>query len=455
MARIQSANINSTGSRIDRASAEVAIANKNKKYYESFLKATTAPSVLCTYWSIDDSSTYSESTKNTKLNHNAKKFMKINKFVIFNFDSEDLEDKTTDERRLSINLAAKQSFLQPGTIIPKEGDHLVLASQGAIAKPYMVNKVIPLKFLDKEVWNIEYSESTVFTIDELNASTVKTKVYVGKNGGTNGSALIDADIKDDIDLAKTVVDKIGTKYVELFYDTEMDSLAFKPYNQHDKMYLNYYANSRMQEIIGVLKFGYDKNKLFLNNTYGFDAIEENYDKSLYGVLLDRWFEEREDVCPLENTSNGNVRSDAALELISAMDLRERIYAEYRNVPEYTSKYIFSTRLYLRPKTEHMILTRFYNSHIMLVDMFDTAGFFDARLKRSWVEYEITSPIILPVLDMYMDEDWEGIIKYCKKLKRFNPSKFNIDDYMAVPLMLICIEEAINHKTDNNNVGTYA
>ena len=455
MARIQSANINSTGSRIDRASAEVSIANKNKKYYESFLKATTAPSVLCTYWSIDDSSTYSESTKNTKLNHDAKKFIRIDKFVMFNFDSEDLEDKTNDERRISINMAAKQSFLQPGTIIPKEGDHLVLASQGAIAKPYMVNKVTPLKFLDKEVWNIEYSESTIFTIDELNKCTVKNKIFVGKNGGTNGSALIDADIKDGIDLAKSVIDKVGTKYMELFYDVDMDSLVFKPYNQHGKMFLNYYANSRMQEIIGILKFGYDKNKLFLNNTYGFDAIEENYDKSLYGTLLDRWFIEREEVCEKEDLSNGNAKSDAAMELLSALELRERIYAEYRNVPEYKSKYIFDTTLYLRPKTEHMILTRYYNSHIMLVDMFDTAGFFDARLKRSWVKYEITSPIILPVLDMYMDEDWDGIITYCKKLKRFNPSKFNIDDYMAVPLMLICIEEAINNKTDNNNVGSYA
>lgn len=102
----------------------------------------------------------------------------------------------------------------------------------------------------------------------------------------------------------------------------------------------------------------------------------------------------------------------------------------------------------------MILTRYYNSGVMYVDMFDTAGFFDARLKKSWVDYEIASPVILPILDMYMDEKWDDILTYCKKLKRYNPSKFCIDDYMGVPLMLICINEAIKVKTKSEDRGTY-
>lgn len=452
MARISSAGLNSS-TRTNRAQAEAAIANKNKSYYDAFMKATSAPSVLCTYWSINDATSYSESTKNVKLNHGAKKFTKIKQFVIYNYDSEDLEDKTTDDRRISINLASKTSFLQPGSIIPKEGDHLVLANQGAIGKPYHVNKVTPLKFLDKEIWNIEYSESTVFTIDELNACTVANKVYVGKNSGSGGSALIDEDLKDIVDLANTVVDKIQTKYVEQFYDLQMDALVYKPYEQHDKMHFNYYANDKMQEYYGVLKYGYDRNKLFIQNTYGFDAIEENYDKSLYGTLTDRFFEERADYCP--DPTNGKVTSDAAMAFMKALELRERIFAEYRGFHEYTSKYVFNTRLYMRPKTEHMILTRYYNSGVMYVDMFDTAGFFDPRLKRSWIDYEIKSPVILPVLDMYMDENWDGILDYCRKLKRFSPSKHNIDDYMAVPLMLICINEAISVKTKDEDHGAYA
>ena len=91
---------------------------------------------------------------------------------------------------------------------------------------------------------------------------------------------------------------------------------------------------------------------------------------------------------------------------------------------------------------------------MYVDMFDTAGFFDDKLKRSWVEYEIKSPVICPVLDMYMEDKWDDILAWCKKLKRFSPSKYNIDDFMGIPLMLICINKAIDAKTDSNNKGTY-
>ena len=441
------------GSRINRAEAENAISEKNKSYYDAFMKATSAPSVLCTYWSIDDSSSYSESTKNVKFNHNAKKFVRISKMVIYNYDSEDLEDKTTDDRRLSINLAQKSSFMQPGSILPKEGDHLLLASQSNIAKPYMVSKVTPLKFLDKEIWNITYVESTIFTLNELEALTVSRKTYVPENSASGGSALIDEDLKEIVDVASTVVDKLQSKFVELFYDVTMDALVFKPHGVDNRIHYNYYANSRMQELLGVLRYGYDKNKLFIQNTYGFDAIEENYDKSLYGSLVDKYFLPIEDdECPA--TPPENIRSEAAMILSNMFDLRERIFSEYRGFPEYSPRYSYYTRLYLRPKTEHMILTRYYNSHVMLVDMFDTAGFFDPRLKRSYVNYQIKSPVILPLLDMYMEDKWDEILNYCKKLKRFNPSKFCIDDYFGVPLMIIAISKAIKQKTKSDYYGTY-
>ena len=452
MARIQSGGLSNPSPRLDRPTAEAAIAQKNKSYYNAFLKATSAPTVLCNYWSVDSRTSYSESTKNVKMNHDAKKFMLIKEMHIYNYDSEDLEDKTTEDRRLSINLSPKTSFLQPGSILPKEGDHLVIKSQSSIAKPYMVTKVTPLKFLDKEVWNIEYSESTVFTFDELMARTVSTKVYVPNNSGSGGATLLDEDLKPLIDLALSVVDKLQTKYVEQFYDMQMDAVVYKPYEHHDKLHLNYYANDKMQDIHGVLRYGYDKNKLFFQNTYGFDAISENYDQSLYGQLDDKWFEERDEYCP-ENT-NGKVVSDASIALLKALELRERIFAEYRGFPDYTSKYVYSTRLHLRPKVNHQILTRYYNSNVMYVDMFDTAGFFDDKLKRSWVEYEIKSPVICPVLDMYMEDKWDDILAWCKKLKRFSPSKYNIDDFMGIPLMLICINKAIDAKTDSNNKGTY-
>lgn len=438
-------------SRIDRASAEVQIANKNKSYYDAFVRATSAPTVLCTYWSIDGSTTYSESTKNVKLSHEAQKFIQINNFVMYSYDSEDIEDKTADDRRIAINLASKSSFLQPGSILPKEGDHLLLASQGSIAKPYMVTKVTPLKFLAKEVWNIDYAESTVYTLSELEARTIKHKEYVQHNASTGAPALIDSDMKSLVDLANTVIDKIRTKYVELFYDVTMDTLVYVPYN-NTKVHLNYYAISRLQETQGILKYGYDKNTLFIQNTYGFEAVEDNYDKSLYGSLIDRWFELREECCE-EDTSNA--RSEGTNAILTACELREQIFAEYRGFPAYESKYMYTTRLYVKPHKKHMILTRYYNSGITLYDMFDTAGFFDRALKSTWVNYEIKSPVITRALDMYMDENWDGLLEYCKKLKRYSPSKLCIDDYIGVPLLLLCLQEALRIKCDNKQLGTYS
>lgn len=436
--------------RINRAETETKIADKNKSYYDAFVRATSAPTVLCTYWSIDNSTSYSEGTKNIKLSHNAEKFIKISNFQMFNYDSEDLEDKTTDDRRISINLAAKSSFLQPGSILPKEGDHIVLASQGAIAKPYMVSKVTPLKFLDKEIWSIDYIESTKYTIPELESCTVSRKSYITSNGSTGLPALIDEDDKDLLDVANAVLDKIRTKYVELFYDVAYDDLVYVPYGQ-PKLRLNYYAISRLQELHQVLKYGYDKNTLFIQNTYGFDAIEENFDKSLYGSLIERWFIPRDEHC---NDSPSNITNFGAEEIANACELRDRIFDEYRGFPQYESKYVYETRLYLRHKSEHLIVTRYYNSEIVLFDMFDTAGFFDPRLKKSWLNFELKSPVICPVLDMYMDQEYDKILEYCKKLKRYNPSKLCIDDYIGVPMLLICLEEAIKYKTDNKQAGTY-
>lgn len=454
MARIISSNsLSNIGSspRLDRAKAEVQIADKNKSYYDAFIRATSAPTVLCTYYSIDDSTSYSESTKNIRLTHNVKKFVRISDFVMYNYDSEDLEDKTDSERRLSIDLAPKSSFLEPGSILPKEGDHIVLRSQGAIAKPYMVTKVTPLKFLDKEVWNIDYSESTEFTIPELDANTVEKKVFV-RNSGNGGNSLINEELKSSVDIANIVIDKLSTKYTELFYDVFMDALVYVPHN-NSKIHLNYYAISRFQELHSVLKYGYDKNTLFIQNTYGFDAIEENFDKSLYGSLIDRWFEPREEYCGEESTDNETTHAAHAIKC--AMDLREHIFAEYRGFPhKYESRYVYETRLHPRSKEDHMILTRYYNSRIKLIDTFDTGGFVDKRLRDSWINYQLISPVICPALDMFMDGEWEEIIKYCNKLKRFNPSKLCIDDYIGVPLLIYVIREAINNLTKDDNHGTY-
>lgn len=439
--------------RTDRASAEAVIADNNKAQYWSFTKAVNAPSVLCTYFPInEDYTSYSESTKNIKDNASGKKFDMIKNFVIYERDSEDLQDVDNDERRLSINLSPKTSFIQPGVLRPKEGDHLVLTSQGSIAKPYQVTKVVPRKFLDREIWEIQYSESTIFTLDGLLSKVVRRRVYISDNVGTNSAVIVDEDKAEKLSLVASIIDKLNTKFIETFYDEKYDQLVFKPYG-FDNYHFNYYANDRMQQTLGLFKYGYDKNTLFIRNIYDYDAVESNYDNSLYTSLLDRLFYKKDEI-ELDDSTVGLIQSQASEILLKALSDRENIFGEYRGVRQYDSKYLYNTRLYLRSKANHMILTRYYNSKVTLVDMFDSAGYFDTKLKQSWVEYTITSPYICKFLDWFMDGSIDCIISNISLLKRYSPSKYCIDDYLGVPLLILALQETLNTANKSNDYGTY-
>lgn len=444
----------SSSTRADKTMVENQIANNHKEYYTQFLKMVSAPSVLCTYFSINKTYTnYSESTKNIKDNFQAKYFDMIKNFVLYERDSEDIEDVTDSERRLSINLNSKTSFIQPGVILPKEGDHLVLSSQGKIAKPYQVTKVTPRKFLDKEIWEVQYSESTVFTLDELIQRVVRKRVYIANNVGTDSAVIVDEELSEKTALAAEIIDKLNKKYIESFYDEKYDQLVFKPHGYENEMHFNYYANDRMQESLGLLKYGFDKNTLFITNIYKYDAVEMNYDASLYTQLQEKWFQKRECYEAPDNAGS-YIKTEAGEVLSNALNLREMIYAEYRGIGKHSSKYIYNVHLYLRSSPVHSVLTRYYNSKITLVDMFDSAGFYDPKLKQCWIDFNIENPYITRFLDMYMDGDYEKMIGEIGILKRYNPSKFCIDDYLGVPLLMIAISNAIDNINKKSDYGTY-
>ena len=88
-------------------------------------------------------------------------------------------------------------------------------------------------------------------------------------------------------------------------------------------------------------------------------------------------------------------------------------------------------------------------------MFNKPSYFDPLLKSQWIWYEIASPYILPILDMYMDSDYKGILNYVKtKMRRFRPDKNNIDDFFGVPLMLLAIKDAADNVAKAADSKTY-
>ena len=443
-------------SRPDRATIETESAVAKRMMYTKFIQLITASSVQVDYFSINyDETTYSENINQIKNQLTAKHFDLIEGFVIYDRGGQDLGDKTEPgERTISISLESKQSIILMNTIYPKEGDHFIMKSQGKIAKPYMVTKVQPEKFMDNEVWVISYSESSQFNLQQLMDRVVNTYEYVAGNIGSARGSILEKGSNSLITEVEAWADSINKMYVELFYDNLYSVLRFKPLNNPNFFY-EYYCNSKMQDDGGeqILKYGMSRSTLMLINTYDFDNTESDYMDSLYRSLRERYFEER--ACYQEYGDENKITSVYTEIFNEALKLRELIFGDYRGVPSYTSKYVFGTRLYFRGKSNHRILTRFYNSSITLIDMFNKPSYFDPLLRSQWVWYEIASPYILPILDMYMDSDYKGILNHVKtKMRRFRPDKNNIDDFFGVPLMLLAIKDAVDNVARSADSKTY-
>lgn len=443
--------------RPDRSTIEVKSAVTKKMMYTKFINMITASSIQVDYFKINkDETTYSEHTNNIKNQQTAKHFDLIENFIIYDKNGQELTDKTEpNERTISISLETKQSVVLMNTIYPTEGDHFIMKSQGAIAKPYMVTKVQPSMFLDNEVWIITYSESTMFTsYNNLLDRVVNTYEYVPANINTDRNAIMEKGINESILKAEQILSSINKMYIEQFYDTMYSVLRFCPLQNPD-LYFEYYCNALMQDDNGeqVLKYGLARSTLILVNTYGYDNSEADYMDSLYKLLSERLFDPRDCYEPTgDENKNTSYYTNA---FVTAMQMRQLIFADYSRVPEYTSKYVFGTRFYFRGTVQHSIMTRFYNSKLTLVDVFNKPSYINPALRTSWIWYEIESPYILPALDMYMDSDYKGIINYVKnKLRRYRPDKYNIDDYFGVPLLLQAGYEAINKMSNKNTVSTY-
>lgn len=458
------ANIRTSGkkatTRPSRAEAENQISQNNKGYYTAFERATSGTTVLCDYFPINKKRTsYSESTKNVKKAEDAIWWDIISGFVMTERDSEDLEDKTSEERRISINLSPKTSFIRSGTIKPQEMDHIILADQGDIAKPYMVTKVTPRKYKDREIWQVDYAESTLFADrSELMDRVVNKKIYIDQNTDGSISLVVDADKYETATSASIILNELTDKFVEIFYDKHFDQVVFAPFVHEGPSpwnHFNYYANELMQEKLEILTYGYDRNTLFFTNIYKHKGVspQANFNNSFYAIIADRDVETKDCFKPIGDEFR--VQSAGAIELLKAMEIRKNIFADYRRYDgTYESKYVYGKKLYLKTTRNHMTLTRYYNSGINTVDMLDIAGYDDPHLKQSWIWFEFESTYIIKILDFYLEENWEGLLNSLSMFKRYTPDPKNIDDYLGIPLILMCIRDAIQSLSQINNASDY-
>lgn len=438
----------------------------NKNMINSpFTRLINQGSILVNYYMINEAeTTYTDVLNLTQDYSKTTRFDKISNFVVYGRgDDQEIDDRGRDvERALSINLTNKQSIILPNTIVPKENDHIVLLSHGSLAKPFKVTKVMPIKLIDRDAFLIEYAESTMFDVEGLEERIVNRYSFDASKVGSGMQSIIPEAQANANSEILSVMGDLQSQYVEAFYNVELDILGFSPtigdigsyakdnsyeiYN-HAQFIFNHYANDLMQQNRNILKFGYDRNTLFLTNTYKFDRTLVNYKTCIYEKLVRREFKLCSERPPKGDemlvTTAGSVIFDYSL------SLRNLIIDEYNN--DYTPKYSYDMKYYLREKNDHLILTTMFNTGIILVDMLNTASFIDPALKSCHVTYQLMHPVITRFLDYWMDNDIRAIITHLPDLKNLMIDKDNIDDYMGIPMLLIVLD--IIYKELNRDTNT--
>ena len=452
MAKVERISANSNLPRPTREQAELQIGLNNKTWYDSPITSMlNNPTVVSDWWSINpNETTFSETANLMQSKNDATRFNMIEGFVHYGRNSQELEDKPDTERRLSINLADGQTMILGGTIEPKEGDHFIPYSSKHIDVPFMVTKVTPANLINKEVWVVDYSESTVFkNRQDLIEHTVKWFVYKSENVGTGKSTIVDKSTDEKMTTIEKTMDNIQKMLVEAFYDKELDVYAF-----HSSLYgnylFNYYANDMLQENHRLLKYGHNRNTLFFSNIYGFDRTTTNYKTSIYERMLCRDFKKLDETFP--EPDDNRVTSGAGEILYQILDIRDQINEEY---DAYTPKYSYNIKLYLRQKSNHMIFSTLYNTDYVLVDMLNTAGFIDPYLKSCYYTYEIRHPLLCKFFDAWMDNNMDLFQNYVKELDNYYVDKDNIDDYFGATLLLLLLKEHYGEISKDVFQPTYA
>lgn len=397
--------------------------------------------------------TYGNNTKESKNIRETDRYIEIENVPLYMNGGKDIDSDGQQDRAINIHLTSKTFYLLPmNEIVPKEGDHLILKIQGKYAYPYMITKVTPVLLAEKPGFEVEMSQSNVWSsINEIRENVTKTLVYKGYQDGKGSRVIMEKDIDQMIETLNNVFSYLSKSYTDTFYDNEYDVLYISnkdKYNDniHYTRTLYYLVSmAKLQEYNPVLTYGFDMNKLFLTLPVKPDLEEPNYKFSIFYKMLTKNFCKRRPSMMLHALDNDGYQH--MLDIIS-----ERSYYNEIDGLKYTPKYSYSTKFYIKPHYKHSILSRFYNVEDVICEIYETVKP-NSSLTWNYISYELLSPTITYFLDLYMDGEVDTFIKDIGKLERYVVYKENIDDFIGIPLLLITIKSMIND-LNGKQEGTY-
>ena len=466
--------INSSSLSSNRSDSELQIALNAKYAWGStaLTQMVQAATIKCTYYSVNvNESTYRDGIEAGSDVVKSRYYTKINNFVMYQRDGQDVEESSDDDQReVNINLTSHQSLIIGVTgFIPKVGDHIVLASQKELAIPYMVNKVTPTSYIDRECFRIDYSPSPFYRAKEINGETsynvttlvkelegqvVATAEYVSGTAGTGQATIQPTAVVDAANELGAIYTNLARQYSQAFYNEKYDIIGMNPNWLCDgKIWFRYVSMVEFQLNEEVLKYGFDNNTLFVESVPDIENIQSNYLKSIYQKLMNKDFDKYDPEVIMSQIDK--LDGYSSIHFSKLFEPRDIINEEhdYRYIP----KYSYTQKIYFREYCEHSMLTAFYKTGFTMIDMIDGVAWNNRLGASEYVYYSINSPIISKFLDAYMDDSVESLMsdeRYMKKLKKYTLDKDNVDDYMGIPLLLYAIKSVIGDITKSSYTGAY-
>lgn len=431
----------------NRADQELSVGLEAKKFLDSFFTVLNdAPSDVCDYYQIRVGDTsFSNNLNMQKHVSSATKFNKIKDFVMWGPKADkELEKREDDEREAAYTPAEQDRVILQGTIRPVVGDHVVLKSQGKQARLYQITNVDPQKLIDKPIYLITISPSPSFTLASIEAAVVATYKFVFGNIGSGRKTILSDTIFDRIiEMSKTLKD-LNTMYVKTFYDEMYDILRYRGSGSGAINFVTCKSLREFQNEFNILRYGEDMNTLFVDYPFISDDDLKDYKLSYINKFLKRKIKTKaETPTPLVIDDPMDRSITFALDYMyrDRSNEENEMILDDDTIENFEPKYNLETRFYPSEHTEFSILTNFRKSDIVLVELNSRPTTGVPIDKQLYIKYEPKSKILLYILELYLDKNYDAIIN-TDILSDYTPSNNNIDDYLMLPLVMFAISQVI-------------
>lgn len=461
--------VNSAGNFGNRSSSELKIGLNNKTFLDSkFTRLVEAPTIRCDYYQLDSNmSSFSEFLKITKEPKKSLFYNRIENFVMYNIaPSEEIDPKDEVERSPIINLSNKTAIILAGTLRPKEGDCVVLYSHERIKKVFQVSKVDEKLLIDREVYEIQFIESQMWTYEELLNRVTERLTYLESNVGSGNKVILENNILKDIKDIKSILKDMNKSYIEMFYKELYDCIGlFNPKNPNNLYTIRSLSKFQMDK--GVLKYGFDEGMLFINNDYEYQYDDTNYNKSIF-KRVSKGKKLKKHLMVDEDFTKEEYKSFIELEL-KEFERYSRINNDERDLEAVDECYYID--LYFRTFENHIIMTNLFNSKLRLVELLENNPFMYDNIEnnnnvvkpyRLYLSNQFYNDILDKYYESISDKELKGykyLFKYITKefkerMEEYDLNNMDIMDMIFFPLMKYIIELTINEITKDEMITSY-